>query len=386
MITCAVGKGKAADGREAARRAAASARKAFADAKAELVLVFASPQYPGEAVLAGLHDVFAGTPLIGCSTAGEITTEGPDEGSVVIGVLGGVEARVGRGGDIRRDADQAGRRLGRDLADHAGSLVVLCTDGLTGNTAAAIAGLQAELGEGRTAIGGTAGDDFRFQRTHQFFRTETLTASAVGASLRGDFTFGAGVRHGWEPVGLPMRVTKSEGNRIVEINGQPAAKLYEDYFGDLVHRFHGEPLGRMAVAYPLGLAVPGSPEYLLRAPFSVDARGGIDCKAAIPEGAEVRLMIGNPSRAIQAARIAAMEAIAQLKGRLPRIALVFNCVPRRRLLGRLAAEEIEAIRDVLGRNVPLIGFYTYGEIAPLLGVAAEASSFHNETVVILALG
>jgi hypothetical protein len=51
------------------------------------------------------------------------------------------------------------------------------------------------------------------------------------------------------------------------------------------------------------------------------------------------------------------------------------------------AAEIEAIRAVIGRSVPLIGFYTYGEQAPVGGKLHDCSSaFHNETVVILTLG
>jgi hypothetical protein len=43
--------------------------------------------------------------------------------------------------------------------------------------------------------------------------------------------FAFGVNHGWMPVGLPMKITKSEGAILKEVNNRPAIALYEDYFG-----------------------------------------------------------------------------------------------------------------------------------------------------------
>ena len=45
---------------------------------------------------------------------------------------------------------------------------------------------------------------------------------------------------------------------------------------------------------------------------------------------------------------------------------------------------------IIGNDVPLLGFYTYGEIAPIKGEVRDAdkivSKFYNETVVMLAVG
>ncbi|PIP22151.1 MAG: hypothetical protein COX38_02180 [Candidatus Nealsonbacteria bacterium CG23_combo_of_CG06-09_8_20_14_all_39_25] len=57
-------------------------------------------------------------------------------------------------------------------------------------------------------------------------------------------------------------------------------------------------------------------------------------------------------------------------------------------MGSRIGEEIIAIQNVLGKEVPLIGFYTYGEQAPLGGVIGPEcfSVFHNETMALMALG
>ena len=79
-----------------------------------------------------------------------------------------------------------------------------------------------------------------------------------------------------------------------------------------------------------------------------------------------------------------------MEGVRPVAAIIFNCIARSKLFGEKAGDEISAIRDVLGLGVPVAGFYTYGEQAPVddgvKDLAQCNSEFHNETVVIVALG
>jgi hypothetical protein len=83
---------------------------------------------------------------------------------------------------------------------------------------------------------------------------------------------------------------------------------------------------------------------------------------------------------------AAANAVAQLEGALPRAVIVFNCIARRKLFGEDAGDEIAAIQNAIGADVPLLGFYTYSEQAPLGGEVRNIEkcnpAFHNETVVI----
>ena len=44
-------------------------------------------------------------------------------------------------------------------------------------------------------------------------------------------------------------------------------------------------------------------------------------------------------------------------------------------------------RDIFGKETPIIGFYTYGEQAPLgARIHLGQTLFHNETIVIFAIG
>jgi hypothetical protein len=137
------------------------------------------------------------------------------------------------------------------------------------------------------------------------------------------------------------------------------------------------------------MKVAGSDELLIRDPITVDEHGSITCAAEMPEGSEVRLMVGSKEEAVRVAKIAAEDAVAQLGGSTPKAVIIFNCIARNKLFGDRSGEEITAIQEAVGKEVPLIGFYTFGEQAPLGGEVRNIekcnSAFHNETVVICVL-
>jgi hypothetical protein len=144
----------------------------------------------------------------------------------------------------------------------------------------------------------------------------------------------------------------------------------------------------MAYTYPLGMSVEGSSELLIRDVVIANEKGEISCAAEIPQGSAIRLMLGDVDKAFQAAKEAATQAKEALKGAELKAIFIFDCVARHKLLGSQVGEEIKAVQGVLGKDVPLIGFYTYGEQAPLGGVLGPTccSVFHNETMALLAMG
>ena len=212
----------------------------------------------------------------------------------------------------------------------------------------------------------------------------------VGLGFVGNLKIGIGVKHGWIPIGFPLKVTKSEGSVLHELNHKPAISIYEDYFGpETASQLKFEVLAKLAITYPLGIKTAGSEEMLIRDPITVDDTGSITCAAEIPEGSEVQLMIGSREEAVKVAKQAGEEAMSELGG-TPKAVIIFNCIARSKLFGERAGDEITAIQEAVGKDIPLIGFYTYGEQAPLGGEVRNINkcspAFHNETVVIVVLG
>lgn len=363
---------------------------------ADAAIVFASVAYDQQKMLDGIRSISGDALIVGASTAGEITTVGPlHKHSVAVMLLKSDRARfyAGIGEGVAQDPRAAGRALADSVKAQAPEglkTFMLFPDILAGNGAEIVRGVQDSLGEHFPAVGGAAGDDFKFEKTYQYFGGTAHSGSVVGLGIGGEIAFGIGVKHGWIPVGMPHTVTKSEGSILHELDGKPAINLYEDYFGEeAARKLRSETLARLAITYPLGMRVEGSDEMLIRDPITVDEHGSITCAAEIPVGSEIQLMVGSRDEAIAVAKDAARNAIGQLDGAQPKAVVIFNCIARNRLFGEHSGEEIAAIQEVIGKDVPLIGFYTYGEQAPLGGEVRNIeqckTAFHNETVVICVL-
>lgn len=379
-----------------------AARFALRDLKEDnphLAFTFISTYYRQEEAIEGIKSVIGETPLIGSSTAGEFTSLGSTRHSLIVVLLKSKELQFslgwgdGMNKDSRETGHQAALTANRNFLKIAPQeelnrkVFIIFPDGLSGNCADLLRGIQEILGRSFPIIGGSSGDDFLFQKTYQYCHKLILSGGVVGVLLGGKLSFGIGSRHGWKPLGKPRTVTKALGNIIYEIDHQPAVKIYEDYFGPEVIELKTEPLANIGILYPLGMAIPGEEEYLLRNPLTVTEEGALVCGAEIPEGEEVRLMIGNKDTVLEAVSQAGLTALKNLYGAKVKIVIAFSSISRNKLLGRYKDNEIEVLKKIFGENVPIVGFYSYGEQAPLTSeINIGQTYFQNASFTLLAIG
>lgn len=395
-ITLGVGSSSQADvftaGQDAAREAVAHLGGEVPD----FTFVFSSIRFADPRMLKAVRSVTGAAPLIGCTESGGIIAAGSRRRSVtVIGFrLSGVKCVTALERNISANPMLAGERLARSLqspiVDPSGCMFFF-PDGLTASGSEILAGIEKVRDKRIKVAGASAGDDFYFQKTFQYFNDEVLTDSLPGVLVSGDFKVGVGVRHGWSPLGRPRKVTRSEGRIVYQLDKRPAISIYEDYLGLKHTELTDEPLANTTISYPLGFSCEGQSEYLLRDALRAGRGGAIICTGDIPQGVYVRLMIGGYESALEAAQQAACEAREQI-GRAPlKGGLVFSCVARQKMLGSEFQGEIDVIRDALGgAGVRMGGFYSYGEFASTPVMLSRKRQllplFHNEAVVVVALG
>lgn len=388
-----IGFSKAKDSINAAREASLLAKLQLKQEKINLAIVFCTVNYNGEEILKGIKEVLPETGIIGCSGAGIILSSGLENQGVAVLALKTSTINFGLGlvQDIRPQEERIkGRALAKasleSLGTHKKSVFVMFSDGLIANSSELIRGVQDVLGKSFPFIGGASSDDFNFRKTFQFFQTQVLTQSAVGILLGGEIVFGLGIKHGWKPLGKPHIATDTAGNVIKAIDGNPAVKIYEEYFGKDIEELHKIKLATMTVLYPLGVYVAGEQEYLLRNAIDVTPEGFLVCQGEIPLGSEIRLMMGNKDSCLNSSEQAAKEVIDNMRGKTPKLALIFNSISRQKILGKDAFKEIEIVKSALGEETPILGFYTYGEAAPLKALNYFGQTyFHNETIAILGI-
>ncbi|MDR3569968.1 MAG: FIST N-terminal domain-containing protein [Syntrophobacteraceae bacterium] len=371
---------------EAGRQMGKGLVEALGD-KPGAVWLFASPGKGLRGLLAGIADTVETENIIGCTTDGEISCSGFGTGSAVLGGIATdrIEFHVASAKGIGDNSEAAGKKLAEKLP---GSVryVQAFSDGLTGDGCGILRGMMSVLGDSMPICGGAAADGIRFQETRQFCGREFLTDSVVGIGFSGDIKVGAGVRSGWSPIGIARKVTRSRKQIVYELDGQPALEVYSRLFGK-----HAENLPMVGIEYPLGLVdcsqALDDPDYnvVLRASVSINDRdGSIRFAGEIPEGAMVRLTCGDLKCTLEAAGRAAKMALQDLGDCTPAMVFFFSCMARRTLLGRRTEEEVEKVRLEAGADVPILGFYSYGEFCP--AKRGRPSLLHNETATVSILG
>ena len=374
------------------RSAIPSSEQAGAEAAAEalrgedgkLILVFASPSHDLSALLKGIRSRTAGVPLIGCSTAGEIATDGPGDGGVVVVALGGSGfiARTAVAREVSTRLREAGAEVAAcagEAPNHPHQALVLLTDGLAGDQTEVVRGAYSVVGADTQLVGGCAGDDLHM-RTRQLWEGEVLDQAVVGAWLASDAPLGIGVQHGWSRVGEPMLVTGSEGSQVLTLDDQPALDVYLDRLNPPAAA-HGSPseFAKFALTHPLGLSRRSGEEVRFIAGADLGERS-LNCIAAVREGALVWMMEGDHDSVLAATDAACREAVGALGGQAALGLLAFDCIARRAVLGDSGiSREIDCMAT--HTEGPVAGFYTYGEIARTHGV----NGFHNQTLVVLAV-
>jgi hypothetical protein len=378
-------------GRSATVSSSLAGREAVADAldghqDAALLVVFFSSSHDAHALLAGIRAVAPGVPLIGCSTSGEIAADGPGDAGVVVMALGGAGFQVRTSS---ADVTHAGlRRGGEQVAAAADSLtaahrsLVLLSDGLAGDQEELVRGVYGVLGASVPIVGGCAGDDLQMTRTTQLHDDQVLTGSVVAAALGSDAPFGIGVSHGWRRFGEPMLVTDSRENRVLSLDDEPALDVYLRRLAAPAEAWT-DPAAftRFALTHPLGLSRRRGEHvrFVAEADFRDRSLG---CVAHVPRGGLAWFMEGDADSVLAATDAACAEALSPLQGAPPVGLLAFDCIARRGVLepGGLGREIDRLSSSAAG--APVAGFYTYGEIARTSGT----SGFHNQTLVVLAVG
>src|SRR3989344_3212727 len=152
-LKISVGSNEGSDAYVVGANAAQSALTNLGASDAHLAIVFASVQYDQQKVIDGVRSVTKDALLVGCSTAGEITTEGPLKKHSVSVMLMNSDAMKFYGGvgeNIKADPRAAGKIGAEKVKEQAGAdlkAFMMFPDVLVGNGADIVRGVLDSLAE-----------------------------------------------------------------------------------------------------------------------------------------------------------------------------------------------------------------------------------------------
>jgi hypothetical protein len=163
---------------------------------------------------------------------------------------------------------------------------------------------------------------------------------------------------------------------LYEIDGKPALQLYREYLGEE----QAKGLPATGLLFPLAIREEGAENPLVRTILAIDDdQQSMTFAGNMPQGGYARLMKANFDRLLDGAAGAAKTSIQPLREGAE-LAVLVSCVGRKLVLKQIVDEEVEAVREVLGPDAMLAGFYSYGEISPF--TPNGKCELHNQTMTI----
>ncbi len=357
---------------------------ALSEIAPQLLLVFGSPLLLADPEIAQtLAEKFPQAIRIGCSTAGEIAGGEVTDGCLIVTAAHFAHSPLTTASTLlasMEDSRAAGERLGKQLNSAGLKGVIVFGQGVGINGSALVEGLASQLAAGMPISGGLAGDDGAFKQTWVLDNGGLSADRIVALGLHGEHVrLSHGCFGGWQAFGPMRKVTRSAGNVLYELDGEPALEIYKRYLGD-----HASKLPASGLLFPFEM-FSGTEESagLIRTILGIDeAAGSLILAGEIDPNGYLRLMHAQTDRLVDGAEDAAQTARSfVLQGVGEGIALLVSCVGRKLVMGGRTEEEVEAVQHVLGSRHTLAGFYSYGEISPMAppGVGCK---LHNQTMTI----
>ncbi len=385
-VLAGTGTSRVADAFEAGRAAAGSALEPLAGETPALILLFTTPRYDLGRLLAGVRSRTGATLLVGATTSGELVRGeymGFGAGVAVMAMTAGpYRFGAASASHIRHDLDRAAQEIARKSREQAGesrhAAVLLLADAMLGDLQELVQGILRAAGPKVSLVGGAAGDELKFHRCVVFHDDQVVEQGAVALWIAGEQPLRVVTRHGWEPVGKAMQVTRAEGTTIEELDGRPAARVYEEQLGLGDQPLHPDRFWGTSILHPFGL-MQSDGTSVIRVARSKSERGDLRIQGCLPPpGCAIRVMDGSVD-----SLLGVVEAVAGASlgaRRSAGVLLAFSCAARAVIYGARAPEEARLLQAAAG-EVPTFGFYCCGEFARTSGTLGT----HNATLTAIAL-
>jgi len=327
------------------------------------ILFYCSAAYDLERLAKELTETFKEIPLVGCTSSGQIDDEGFRKGGISAVAMSAADLVVtphviaNLSTDCEGQAKVATSKIMADREKQPAEMRtfgLLLVDGLSLMEERLTAALYCSLGD-VPIVGGSAGDDLAFKRTHVFANGKFVSDAAILATFTTSLPFTTFKLQHFAPTDRMIVITAADPKTrtVFEIDGEPAAEVYARLLGVSTSSLDAQ----LCSANPLVLEIDGEP--YVRSIGRVNPDKSMTLLCAIDEG--MVLSIG--------AEVDAMKTLDQafnaVREQLPMTGrgaspFVIGCDC---ILRRLEFEQrgtASRIGELMAAN-RVFGFSTYGE-------------------------
>lgn len=345
-----------------------------------LVLFMASSCYDFQALSVAIKTEFPESEVVGTSTSGEISSHGFTKNSIVLTTMSCTSTKVK--GVLIRDTDKYPMIYKKEIINamsacgirednpnsHKDAFAITFVNGLCNAEEALLALLYAVIGNDEFQIlGGSAGDDLKFDTTYASYNGEVVTNGGVVVFIKTAKKFVIEKENIFQPSGKRVVLTKvdTENRKLIEINNRPAATEYSKTVGIT----EGQ-IGEASLLHPIGRTFGSN--IFISSIASVNSDKSFQMYSRVIPNTIVDIMEVGPLDDIIA------ETCKTVKSEINRPGFVFliNCILR-----TLQFESINKcnylVQNYAANFASFCGFSSYGEQINKVN--------SNQTLVVLAI-
>jgi hypothetical protein len=324
-----------------------------------------------------IRQQFPKAEIIGCSTVASINDDFIVEKALVVSALSFEHSMVSTFGCDQIDDFLEQFPFWLKKLDSLRAIILLTTDASRHN-----ASWMQEVADqlpSDVLLAGALASNHEPELGELFYHKQLAESGVIAVALCGDgLTIEMGALGGWDSIGQEFEVTKTKGNVLYELNEKPALQVYRDALAE-----KGHDLFTDTIKFPLCVRPEDNAFGYIRAITNIDTENGsIEFGGPMIENTYARICKTNPNQLLDGAAGASTQVIQKMKV-LPEFVLVFSSVRRQQILADKIEQEVDIIREDVGEQATIAGFYTFGAIAPLF----ESRDFvlQNQTISVLAI-
>jgi hypothetical protein len=383
-----IGKAHGLSALEAAIQATDHALSQVGRQQVVLAFIVASHDYPVRDVVNGVTGLLSDTPLFGFSSPTQITSERLDQRSIVVALLAGdqVEAEGSWWSESSFHDTQYTRDDLHAICNNYSDIQLLLSaiDLHIQDPQSMIDKIPSGLfGLGGCLVGGNLSSERSYQIGGNRFGQRGMAAVA----LRGQIKTAISSEHGWQSIGIYSRVSHSSDYVIHTLDGQTVADKYAQFFGLNAKDWTYPPLNHLVRLYPLGVewekpTPSGESSLKIHSPLRMNTNGSMLMNSPVTKGSTAYYLISSIENCLSAAKRAARQALEALGDAEPVLAIVIADIAWQMMLPAQPGAEIQAVREVIGEHVPIVGGYTYGQIRRSGSGLPELLNQHIQIVLI----
>jgi small ligand-binding sensory domain FIST len=341
--------------------------------KASFAIVFSSIEHSAhyDIIMSTIKRITGATKVAGTSTSAIITDAGEFEDESMLGLLLVQSDEIDFESFIFENLQENPALAGQMLSEHLKKKdlypdhLLIFPDHYSFHPNLFFEGFEQNFGHANL-IGGTAAQTGNLQQVYQLADSKVSYDAVSGMALSGNIQCKTIISPSCHPFGEPLQVTKSKEGSILEIEGRPAKDIFLEHVSKIQdinphqanhHVLLGLPFKSFQTDFE-------KDNYMIRNILEInDNDGSIACSAYLEEGDFLTFTLRDAIKS----KLDFEVKLADLKTSIPEepaFAIYVNCCARGLSLYKEQHEDVQMIQNFFP-DLPLLGFFAYGEIAPV---------------------